>query len=166
MYATIQDFLADWKAESASTGKVFAALTNKSLNQTVTPGGRTLGSLVWHVAATIPEMMSHAGLQIAALPKSPPQEAARIAALYRRAADELAAQVSSQWSDADLKIEDDMYGLKWTRGLTLQVLVRHQIHHRAQATVLMRQAGLVVPGVYGPAKEEWAKMGMKDPETE
>jgi uncharacterized damage-inducible protein DinB len=27
-------------------------------------------------------------------------------------------------------------------------------------TVLMRQAGLVVPGVYGPAREEWAAMNM------
>jgi hypothetical protein len=26
--------------------------------------------------------------------------------------------------------------------------------------VLMRQAGLSVPGVYGPAREEWAAMGM------
>jgi uncharacterized damage-inducible protein DinB len=27
-------------------------------------------------------------------------------------------------------------------------------------TVLMRQAGIKVPGVYGPAKEEWAAYGM------
>jgi uncharacterized damage-inducible protein DinB len=27
-------------------------------------------------------------------------------------------------------------------------------------TVLMRQAGLRVPGVYGPAEEEWGEMGM------
>jgi uncharacterized damage-inducible protein DinB len=27
-------------------------------------------------------------------------------------------------------------------------------------TVLMRQAGLPVPGLYGPSKEEWAAMGM------
>ena len=26
--------------------------------------------------------------------------------------------------------------------------------------VLMRQAGLGVPGIYGPSKEEWATMGM------
>jgi hypothetical protein len=31
-------------------------------------------------------------------------------------------------------------------------------------TVLMRQAGLKVPGVYGPAREEWAGMGMQAPE--
>ena len=30
-------------------------------------------------------------------------------------------------------------------------------------TVLMRQAGLTVPGVYGPAKEEWATAGMEAP---
>jgi hypothetical protein len=30
-------------------------------------------------------------------------------------------------------------------------------------TVLMRQAGLKVPGVYGPAREEWAAYGMPPP---
>ena len=48
-------------------------------------------------------------------------------------------------------------------GLTLAVLVRHQAHHRGQMTVLMRQAGLKVPGVYGPAREEWAEFGMQPP---
>ena len=37
----------------------------------------------------------------------------------------------------------------------LMTLINHQNHHRGQMTVLMRQAGLTVPGVYGPAKEEW-----------
>ena len=32
-------------------------------------------------------------------------------------------------------------------------LINHQNHHRGQMTVLMRQAGLTVPGVYGPAKK-------------
>ncbi len=56
-----------------------------------------------------------------------------------------------------------MYGEKWTRGVTLQVLVNHQIHHRAQMTVVMRLLGLGVPGVYGPAKEEWSSYGMQPP---
>jgi uncharacterized damage-inducible protein DinB len=30
-------------------------------------------------------------------------------------------------------------------------------------TVLMRQAGLAVPGMYGPAREDWAKYGMAAP---
>jgi uncharacterized damage-inducible protein DinB len=36
----------------------------------------------------------------------------------------------------------------------------HEIHHRGQMTVLMRQAGLKVPGVYGPSREEWTAYGM------
>ena len=48
----------------------------------------------------------------------------------------------------------------WKRGGVLASLVNHQIHHRGQMTVLMRQAGLAVPGIYGPAREEWAKMGL------
>jgi uncharacterized damage-inducible protein DinB len=54
-----------------------------------------------------------------------------------------------------------MYGQRWKRGFTLTALVEHQIHHRGQMTVLMRQAGLRVPGIYGPAREDWASMGMK-----
>jgi uncharacterized damage-inducible protein DinB len=27
-------------------------------------------------------------------------------------------------------------------------------------TVLMRQAGLKVPGIYGPSREEWSQFGM------
>lgn len=30
-------------------------------------------------------------------------------------------------------------------------------------TVLMRQAGLPVPGIYGPAKEEWTTFGLEAP---
>ena len=56
-----------------------------------------------------------------------------------------------------------MYGEKWPRGLSLQVLVVHQAHHRGQMTVLMRQAGLEVPGVYGPSREEWTAYGMQPP---
>ena len=57
-------------------------------------------------------------------------------------------------------VEDDMYGQKWKRGLTLGILITHQIHHRGQMTVLMRQAELKVPGIYGPAYEEWAALGV------
>jgi uncharacterized damage-inducible protein DinB len=30
----------------------------------------------------------------------------------------------------------------------------HQTHHRAQMMVLMKQAGLKVPGVYGPSEDD------------
>jgi uncharacterized damage-inducible protein DinB len=53
-----------------------------------------------------------------------------------------------------------MYGETWKRGQTLLYLMLHNAHHRGQITVLMRQAGLPVVGIYGPAREEWEAMGM------
>ena len=32
-------------------------------------------------------------------------------------------------------------------------------------TVLLRQAGLTVPGIYGPAKEGWAAYGLDAPKV-
>ena len=82
---------------------------------------------------------------------------------FTKSAASVAEQVA-KWSDDDLHIEDEMYGDKWKRGTTLQVLIKHLAHHRGQLTMLMRLAGLKVHGVYGPAKEEWAAWGMTAPE--
>ena len=87
-----------------------------------------------------------------------------IVAAYEAASQRLAEQVAG-WSDAALETEDEMYGERWARGRTLLALVAHQAHHRGQMTVLMRQAGLAVPGIYGPAREEWAAFGMPAPEV-
>jgi uncharacterized damage-inducible protein DinB len=58
-----------------------------------------------------------------------------------------------------------MYGERWTRGFTLFASLLHEVHHRGQMTVLMRQAGLAVPGTAGPSKQEWAQWGMAPPEV-
>jgi uncharacterized damage-inducible protein DinB len=44
--------------------------------------------------------------------------------------------------------------------MALQALISHEIHHRGQMAVPRRQAGLQVPGIYGPAREEWEAYGM------
>ena len=85
--------------------------------------------------------------------------AAAIAAAYEKGAASVTKEVAANWTDETLLQEDNMYGDTWSRGLTLFYFITHQAHHRGQMTVLMRQAGLPVPGVYGPAKEEWAAMG-------
>ena len=63
----------------------------------------------------------------------------------------------------DLDREEAMYGEAWKRGYAFYVLVAHQAHHRGQMTVLMRQAELKVPDVYGPTKESWAAYGVLTP---
>jgi uncharacterized damage-inducible protein DinB len=166
MYRTIQDFLSDWSQESESTLKVLKNLTDSSLKQRVSEDGRSLGTLAWHIVLTLGEMGEKAGLKVIAPPdqSQAPLHASDIAAAYEKAGISIASEVKEKWNDAMLPEPIDMYGEKWTRAATLDSLVKHQIHHRAQLTVLMRQAGLKVPGIYGPSREEWSQFGMPAPQ--
>ena len=162
MYVTIDQFLQEWKKESEATLRILSTLSDASLRQMVGPEGRTLGFLAWHLVLTLGEMGGKAGLTVHAPPEETPEprRAAEIVSAYKSASDSLARLVGEEWRDDMLGDEVLMYGSSWRRGDVLGSLVHHQIHHRGQMTVLMRQAGLVVPGIYGPAREEWAKMGM------
>lgn len=161
MFRKINDFQRAWDYEAEMTGKVLEQLTDASLVQKVTEDGRTLGFLAWHLTQTLGEMLALVGLKIdAPEPGDPcPEHAAEIVAAHRKAAESVKEQVNSNWNDETLLEKDEMYGEIWERGVTLFYLIAHEAHHRGQMTVLMRQAGLPVPGVYGPAKEEWAAMG-------
>jgi uncharacterized damage-inducible protein DinB len=162
MFRTVADFEQSWKTESEATQKILRALTDASLAQRVTSEGRTLGKIAWHIIQTIPEMLTAAKLPLGYTGAEPPQpgHAADFLAAWDTWSQAGLAAVKGGWTDASLAEEIEMYGDKWTRGQTLSILIVHAAHHRGQMTVLMRQAGLVVPGVYGPAREEWAAYGM------
>ncbi|MDI6779186.1 MAG: DinB family protein [Bacteroidota bacterium] len=162
MYRTIEDFIKFWKYESESTIKTFKYLTAASLSFKVSENGRSLGFIAWHIVLTLGEMGGHMGLKVNAPPENSeePKDLGKIISAYEIAAKSLDAEVQTKWNDPMLLDEIEMYGEKWRRGDALSALIRHEIHHRAQMTVLMRQAGLKVPGIYGPAKEEWADIGM------
>ncbi len=166
MIASISQFVYIWSQELEATQKLLKHLTDRSLSQSVGPQGRTLGRLAWHLTTTIPEMMSRTGLTLAGPgPDDPvPASAKEIFRGYNAAAVSLLEQVRAGWNDASLSVKDDMYGEMWPRGKTLMSLILHQVHHRGQMTVLMRQAGLEIPGLYGPARQEWEAFGMTPPE--
>ena len=165
MISGIDEFAFHWSQEVEATQKVFKHLTDASLSHAITPDGRTLGRLAWHITLSIGEMMSRTGLHIAGPGQDEPvpTSAKAIFRAYNDAALSLLEQIKSAWTNATLQVEDDMYGEKWKRGTTLTVLIFHQIHHRGQMTVVMRHAGLSVPGVYGPSRDEWSVMGMAPP---
>lgn len=166
MFRRIDDFAKQWGEERDMTLLIFRALTDASMRQRVTPEGRSLARLAWHITQTMPEMLSKTGLR----PEGPeesapiPESVAEIISVYEHTANEVLEQVRDRWTDETLLETKDMYGEHWANGFTLDVLIRHQTHHRGQMTVLMRQAGLKVPGIYGPAREEWAQWGMASPE--
>jgi len=162
MYRRISDFLADWQDESTSTLAILDALTDESLSQRVTPTGRSLGKLGWHIAQCH-HMVTEAGLEGLEAPREAdpvPTSAKVIRDAYAAGAASLAQVAEKGWTDAQLAEEVPMYGESWARGKVLSVIIRHEAHHRGQMTVLMRQAGLVVPGPYGPAREQWSAYGM------
>jgi len=166
MFTKISDFAAYWKTLSGSTEKILEALSDQSLGQSVSDGHRNIGRIAWHIATTIPEMSGRTGLKIDG-PKADaplPKTAKEIKDGYSAVAKSLLEQIEKDWSDETLQQEDDMYGESWKRGLTLRILGDHEVHHRGQLTVLIRQAGLKVPGVFGPSKEEWATYGAPPPE--
>jgi uncharacterized damage-inducible protein DinB len=164
MIRSIADFQEEWKTTSGGTRKVYEQLTDSSLGQLVSPGGRTLGRIAWHIAQTLGELPGKLGVKVNAPDEHAPvpASAAEIREAYDRAATSLGEAIGSM-SDADLETVHDMYGERWPAGLALRVLLQHEVHHRGQMTVLMRQAGLKVPGLVGPALEDWAQWGMEPP---
>lgn len=163
MFRKIDDFVAEWEDERKGTLQILRSLTDESLAQAIVPGGRTLGFLAWHLTAAIPEMLGRTGLQLEGPEQSAdvPASAAAIADEYERASASVISDIRTRWKDEDLTEIVEMYGQKWARGLALEIFMRHEAHHRGQMTVLMRQAGLPLHGLYGPSQEEWVAMGMQ-----
>lgn len=163
--ASISDFLDWFKEESNGTSKVLGGITDKALAQEVASGHRNLGRVAWHIVTTYPDMAGKMGIKTEAPSETEPipKSASDIKAAYDKAAAELLEFVEANWSDGMLNDELEMYGVKFSRGKWLRSFVIHEAHHRGQMTVLMRQAGLEVPGVYGPSRDEWKAYGMETP---
>ena len=156
MFTTIADLLDVWRAESESTTRVLDALTDEALSYRAHERSRTAGELAWHIVTAVREIAKRTGLTIDGPTNETPLPATveDISAAYQRAAASLRAAVEGSWFDGTLIVEDDVYGEQWPRGKTLFVLLCHEIHHRGQLTLLLREAGLQVPGVYGPSGDE------------
>lgn len=160
MFQSKEEFLQSWKFEAETTIKVYSKLTDESLKQQITSDNWDLGRLSWHIVTAIKNIGSQSGLIFEApteeLPV--PTSADYIAESYEKASNAFVEAVSSEWTDQTLSAVRTVFGREMSIGTLLVSLLQHQIHHRGQMTVLMRQAGLVVPGVYGPSKEELAIM--------
>jgi uncharacterized damage-inducible protein DinB len=161
MFRSLNDFFNAWEYESQATLKTLRELTDVSLAQQVSAEGRTLGFLAWHITTTLSEMMNGAGLAVHETTENQavPATAAAIVETYERGAKAVTETVRATWTDEQLTDTIPMYGEMWTKAGVLGALIGHQCHHRGQMTVLMRQAGLKVPGIYGPSREEWATFG-------
>jgi uncharacterized damage-inducible protein DinB len=165
MYRELIVFFEEWGREQQNTAAILARLRDHALDQRVAPGYRTLSRIAWHIVQSLVEIMQRMDVRIDGPGEDAPVpgSAAEIRQAYDTAARDIVRKVGARWTDDTLRLVDHMYGEEWRRGETLAVMLRHEIHHRGQMSVLMRQAGLDVANVYGPTLEEWAEMKMKPP---
>jgi uncharacterized damage-inducible protein DinB len=166
MYMTIAEFIEEWNQEAALTQKVLDALTDASLEQKVSSEDRTLGAIAWHIVSSTPGMLMEFGITVKEMKDAAtvPSSAREIAETFRSVSADTSDAVKQQWTDQSLSEMKTVFGrMEMPKAVTLSLLIKHIIHHRGQMTILMRQAGLQVPGVYGPSREEWSLMGMEAP---
>lgn len=161
MISSVSALVKLFEEEATITARVFEALTDASLAQRVTDKDRTLGEIAWHIVTSIPEMLGYLGLAVEGPShhEPAPSSAARLAETYRSVAGAAAAAMKAAWTDASLADEHEIYGYRWTKGHTVMALILHQAHHRGAMTVLMRQAGLRLPEIYGPTRDSGESHG-------
>ncbi len=173
MFRRVEDFKTIWAQEAEKTLAVLAAIPDAAAHQAVDAHHRDLRRLAWHLVETVLELPQNLGIRVKGpvglgpdgfIAAPPPPTMAEIAAAYRAVSDSLLDHVGS-WSNTELGRTFTLYGETWTGAFALYVLVSHQTHHRAQMTVLMRQAGLKPPAIYGPTQEGWAEFGMPAPKV-
>ncbi|MGO4545104.1 DinB family protein [Paenibacillus sp. 2TAB23] len=164
MYRTVKDLVAEWKNEAVLTQKILDSLTDDALLQQVYPEGRTLGRIAWHFVANIPDYLTEFGVPIAKVPNSSEVPSAKeMADVFKAISFQVSNALQEQWTDDTLKQTQNAFGRTESTATIFMGLIKHVVHHRGQVTVLMRQAGLPIPAVYGPSKEGWAQLGVTPP---
>jgi uncharacterized damage-inducible protein DinB len=159
MAFTSDDFLKVYGYESGGTANVLKNLTDASLKVAKAEGHTTVGDIAWHIATAPAFMVGQTGFDMPEFGWGTPEglTVAKIVETYEG----LAAKVKEQ---AAAKTPEDMektwrvWDMDWTTANMLHAMISHEIHHRGQLTVLMRQQGLTVPSIYGPNYEQTQEM--------
>ncbi|MDQ6420404.1 DinB family protein [Paenibacillus sp. LHD-117] len=154
MYRKPEDFLEDWAASAAGTLSVMKSITDEKMDVAIVEGHSSLGWLAWHLVASAGSFGRVVGLSVPAIERGSarPNNMAEIVAKYEAINEAYQNEIKTLTEDK-LAEEIDGFMGKTPRGKFLRLLVDHQTHHRGQMTVLLRQAGLPVPGVLGPTRE-------------
>ena len=154
MYRTTADFIEEWSASAAGTLSVFKAITDDKMDVAIVEGHNSLGWLAWHLVGSAGVFGKLAGLDVPMIGKETPIPAsmAEVIAKYNEVIEAYGEAVKSLTDEQMVEVING-FGQPLPRGKFLRIMIDHQTHHRGQMTVLLRQAGLPVPGVLGPTKE-------------
>ena len=160
MYRCVDDFLKDYCEEAAEAQKNWDALTNAALKVSAGEGFWTIKEHLWHIASIWQYVFVN---DLKLWPEDErldqtPNNAKTLACFYHEQVDKVCNWIKKNWSDEDLAVEVELWGMKMTQGKLLWEMVKHEAHHRGQIFTLMRLAGVRVHGIYGPSKDEVTAM--------
>jgi uncharacterized damage-inducible protein DinB len=158
-----EQFLKMWELEAQKTIDLLRALPSQQYDFRPDPKGRSIGEMAWHLAEGDAYMTFGVENGFAPGMKPPglerPRTIAELAPGYERIHRDAVARVKK------LKPEDYDRTVPFFDGKPMVVrdilvfaMLHHNIHHRGQLVLLCRQSGSAPPGMYGPNREEMAKM--------
>ncbi|WP_414047761.1 DinB family protein [Macrococcus equi] len=155
MFRTKQDFLTQYRQEANTTIACLKELTDESLDQAVSELDRTLGEIAWHVVSSVGGFADRAGIKVegATFGTPKPESASEMVEAAKQIYDNTLAAYETELTDESLLEDADFFGHNMPKGHLLFSMITHQTHHRGQMTVLMRQADLRVPPIYGPSRD-------------
>ena len=159
-----EQFLKTWEWEAQHTIKLLKALPEGQYEFRPDPNGRSLGELAWHLAEGDAYMtfgIENGTFQAAAKPPGieRPKTIAGLAPGYERIHRDAVARVAKLGpADFDRTLPFFDGTPMSVRDILWGAVLHHGIHHRGQLVLLCRLAGGTPPGIYGPNREEWAKM--------
>jgi uncharacterized damage-inducible protein DinB len=160
-------FLNLWDAEARKTADLLRALPAKQYDFRPDVGGRSLGELAWHLAEVDAYVTFNIEQGASAQGKKPPgfdrpKSIDALAPGYERIHADAAARVRRLTvTDLDRKVRDFGGGERTIRDQLWSDVLLHTIHHRGQLSMLCRLAGAAAPGLYGPNREEMARLRAK-----
>ena len=159
----LQKLFDIWNAEAAKTVRVLEAIPNDQYDFRPDASGRSLGELAWHLA----EGDAYQSLGVAegafSMTMRPPgierpRDVAALVPGYTRLHQEAVDRIKAMRPE-NLENKVAMWTGDAMRGMDIMWgAIYHNIHHRGQLCLMIRLAGGVAPGVYGPNREEMAAM--------
>lgn len=160
MFSNAQQFIGEYTYESGITKSLFANLTDESLSQPQADGLYNLGQIAWHISSSRCYLLGQTGFDMPDQGFGFPMNlnAEMIRNNYDMLLERIMEQAGNK-SEEDLNVVYRFFDkMDVSLGQMMRMVISHEIHHRGQLSVLMRQAGLGIPGIYGPNAEETAEM--------
>lgn len=166
MLNSIADVVKLTLYETATTKKLFAALTENIMQQPKIANVNTIGSIAWHIIRGRIRLLKRMGLNLNGMAEPASNGSVEeLRTLYNTVTDTELSEIPKVWTDESLTETVRIFGsMDVPRDYALYLNFRHEIHHRAQITTLLRIQGIEPPGLSGPAQSEWEKAGIPEPQ--